>query len=342
MPAPTKVNNIIALLGKDELTYGGGGTLNAAVDTLPLHVDDPRQGIGMTRTPLFDGDLGPDPMSLAPSRGAPPSGFKGEISPSFRFGGPGVAFSASVFSTLHKYLKWCGYQATLTSTVSAEKWEYIPEVDPWNAWNRDTAFLRALRAGEQWDLTAAMGSLSVTGEGNTPWKFVAKMVAQSAEPVDAAFPAVSLPNYVYPLGSDTTISIGNYGTGRVHSFSFDDNHDLATDRDAMNAAGGYDGAVPGRRMPKVKINVEATAFVGAPFHTSSGLNPYRLHANATVIPVALQNGSEQYARVKLLMDYAQVISVVPSTKGAQPLWEIEVKPTPSAPGANDYLRWVTD
>jgi hypothetical protein len=125
MGAVAKFFHVMALLAKAESTYGTGVALSAATDAIKMFNKD-RKGAPLRYAYLYDGANGPTIGALGQRKRIAPSGLSLRGPLPFQFKGPGVAYSASVVSSLHTLLKAAGYTATLDSTAAAEKYTYAP------------------------------------------------------------------------------------------------------------------------------------------------------------------------------------------------------------------------
>lgn len=341
MPAPAKRVTILGLLAKPEVTYGTPITLAGASDGILLQYTDRNVGAPATIEYAYDGSLGPSVGSGAQMRRVSPSGraFKADLP--FRMKGAGVAYSASVTPPHHSLLKAAGFDAVGTFTAGTEKWVYTPTPEG-SAYTSLSCEMYG--RGEKWAASGVIGDLSMDFSDQQPpvWTFGARGIASL--PVDASVPAITYPalSLLPPLASGVTVTIGSFLTATVLSGSFAFGRGVDNARVPISGAASHLGFVPSGRNPIFKTTIEATAFVGTPFHTSSGLDPYSLREAATAIAFALQFGSVQYNKFKLETTAAQLIDVVPNNNGPVAGVELSWLLSASTAVANDDLTITFD
>ena len=313
MPVPAKLVTLLGLLGKEEATYGTAIALTTTSDGLLMQFSDRNVGAPATIEYAYDGDLGPSVASGAMTKRAAPAGRSFRASLPFRAKGAGAAYAAATVPNVHKILKACGFDAALTSTTSVEKWTYTctPEGTTYASLT-----LNAYARGELWAAAGVVGTLGIAFENQAPpiWTMDARGIASA--PTDAAVPTITYPSFatIPPLASSATVVMGSFTTNAVvlgGSFSFN----RGIDNPRVPITGTHLGFVPSGRGPRLTFTVEATAFVGSPFHTSAGLDPTLLREAATSIAVSVAFGSTQYNRYTIALAQAQLVNVTPANNG---------------------------
>lgn len=315
MAAPAKLLHVLGLLLKEEATYGVGVSLAAATDGVQLQYKDRTTGAPMTFDYAFDGDIGPSVSNLGQVANVAPSGLSITGDLPTRARPAGVAYSASVVPSIHRPLKASGFDATVTTTASAEKWVYTPTA-PGPVFTSLSGSLYS--RGELMPAIGLLCSLKIDFSDPSPpiWTFGTKGIV-SALPSDAAVPAITYPLQTIqpPLASSIALVLGNLNTNaEVLGGSFDLQREM-TPRVALSAAGAHLGFVPGDRKPIMKVSLAATALVGTPFTSSTAFDPYNLRDKATSIAASVQFGTTQYNRWKLAFPQCQVIDAVPGNNG---------------------------
>lgn len=334
----TKLELVRALLIKAEASYLAGGSVAAATDGI-LVVDE----IQPTLETLHDGARRMPPGMAGNMRRVPPAG----RNLTFAFGheakGPGVAYSASVFPSIHRALLGAGFDGAGTFGGGTEKWEYTPT----SGTGTPTSLLGELYAREEkYPFTGGylnLERLAFEDLGIPLWNFQARTVCGTI--ADSAVPAVTYPaltieppaavNIVFTLGSWTTTAV-------VRGGSLAMNRALGN-RANQNAASGNAGFSPGRRSPTLEILVEATDLVGSPFHTSAGLDPYLFYAAATEVSFQINIGSVQYNRWKIIPGKVQM-TAYPTLEGDEggQLWRLPFQCNPTTVNGNDDVMFRFD
>lgn len=341
MAQPAKLLHVIGLLAKEEATYGTAVSLTTTADGVQLQYTDRNTGAVMNYKYAFDGDLGPSVSALGQSPNVSPSGLSIEGPLPTRARPAGVAYSATVLPSIHRFLKASGFDATVTTTVGSEKWVYTPTP----ALNAFTSLTLGLYSrGELATVPGGIMNPSFDFSNPAPptWSFDTRAIG--VLPSDAAPPAITYPNITVqpPLSQGVSVVIGSFVTPVVLSGSFAMNRNIDNPRVAVSAAGAHQGFVPGDRKPTVKLVVEATALVGAPYHTSAGLDPYRLRDSANQFAFSIQFGSAQYFRWKLAMAQAQLVDAVLQGNGPTATVELTIQGNNSTPSSADDLSFTFD
>jgi len=338
MPAATKLINVLGALAKIETTYGTAVALATTSDGLLLSYPDRNVGAPLTIAYAFDGKIGVNPGNLSDLPLATPGGksFTGDLP--VRFKGAGAAYSASVKPALADVLlRISGFTAALVTTSGSETYTYTPQVVT-NAYESATMGLYA--RGELWPLKGVIANWAFTFDNPGPptHTFSISGIA-NGDVTDVTLPSITYPANTIdpPTANGITLVIGSFTTNAVcYSGSFNLNRQIEP-RVALTSGTGHEGFIPGGYSPELTLQVEATAFVGSPFHTSAGLDPIKLREAATKITVSVQFGSTQYNKWKLTLSNAQLSNVQPSANGRAACYDLTFKPSASTPIALDDL-----
>ncbi|RTL04204.1 MAG: hypothetical protein EKK62_16820 [Acidimicrobiia bacterium] len=342
MPAATKFVNVIGALAKLESTYGTAVALTSTSDGFRLQYPD-RNGIPIQIDYAFDGKTGVNPGNLSDIPLSAPGGKSFSWDAPIRFKGAGAAYSASVVPPdAHLALQISGFDAAVTTTTTVEKWTYTPQVVT-SAYKSATFGLYA--RGELWPVKGVVADWSFTFDNPGPptHSFAMRGIANS-DVTDVTLPSITYTGNSVdaPNANGITAVIGSFTTNAVvYSGSFRLNRTIEP-RVALTSGTGHEGFVPGGYSPELTIQVEDTAFVGSPYHTSAGLDPIKLREAATKITVSVQFGSTQYNRWKLTLSNAQLYTVQPASNGRVACWDLTFKPSSSTPIALDDLSIVFD
>lgn len=338
MAAAAKLINVLGALAKVQTTVGTAVALATTSDGLLLSYPDRNVGAPVTINYAFDGRVGVNPGNLSELPLSAPGGksFSGDLP--VRFKGSGAPYSASVKPALADVLlRISGFAPTVVTTSGSESYTYAP-IAATAAYEVATFGLYA--RGELWPLKDVVANWAFSFDNPAPptHTFSIQGVANGAV-TDVTLPAITYPNLSVdpPNANGITLVIGSYTTNAVcYSGSFALNRTLEP-RVALTSGTGHEGFVPGGYAPELTLQVEASAFVGSPYHTSAGLDPILLREAATKITVSVQFGSTQYNRWKLTLSNAQLFNVQPSANGRVACWDLTFKPSSSTPIAVDDL-----
>jgi len=344
MPVPAKVLHLLALLGKEETTYGTAIGLTASVDGIQMQFDQDDPAALVNLNYLADGDIGPSLSSLANQIRTAPTGLfaEGTIPALLRL--PAAAYSASVIPNLHRLFKFAGFDATVTTTTGSEKWAYTPSA----AGTTYTSLtLKGYERGELVQVAGALANLQISGKDGKPPKFMFPFKGIGAIPSDSAsLPAgLTYPNQtkVPVINQGISVTFGSFLTATVKSWDFDLGRKFDNARVNLTGSNVYAGVVPSGRKPILKLVLEATALVGSPYHTTAGFDPYNLRDSANQLaPVSIKVGSTQYNRFTVALAQAQVTNVTRQGEGPTATVELELSACESSPGANDDLSITCD
>lgn len=339
---PAKLLHVLALLAKEETTYGSAIALTTTADGVQLQYKDRHQGAPMTFKYAYDGALGPSVGALGQVKRVSPSGYsiEGDLPTQCRPGG--AAYSAVVVPSIHRLLKAAGFDATVNTTASSESWTYTPT-------QSTTTFtslsLGLYTRGELWAIAGGIMGCKFDFANPAPPIFTFPTRGIATLPTDVAAPIVTYPLQAVqpPLASSIALTLGNLTTNAVvMSGSFDLQRNVDNPRVAVSAAGAHLGYTPGDRSPIVKIMLEATALTGAPYTASAAFDPYNLRDKAPSFAFALKFGSTQYNRYTLNFPQAQVIDVVPNNNGPIATVELTIAGYNSTPTSADDVNVVFD
>jgi hypothetical protein len=342
MTALAKVIHIMGLLGKPEASYGAGATLAGATDGIQMQYPSRYQGAPIEFDYANDGDLGPSVSALGQIANVAPSGFFFKGSIPFYQRTAGIAYSASVFPSLHNIFKACGLDATVVTTPGTEQWTYAPTV----AGLTYTSLGAELYArGEKYVGAGVLGNLKFDAPTTKPPIWTMDAMGIATLPTDAAVPAITYPlQTILPLLSGTiALTIGGLSANaEIISHSFDMGRELFP-RVNQSGNGTHRGFVPGDRKPTVKVVLEATALVvGAPYTSSTAFDPYRLYDSGQIFSMIIQKGTTQYFREKLNFPQAQVVGYKLVNNNAIPQCELTIQPANSTASSNDDFNFVYD
>ena len=342
---PAKVLHLQALLGKEEATYGTALTLTASVDGLQMQFAADDTAVVFTPKYVSDGDVGPSISSLGTISRVSPTGlyYDGTIPALMRL--PASAYSATVLPGLHRLIKMAGFDAAVTTSAGTEKWVYTPTN---GAVQATSLTLQGYQRGETIILPGAIGNLQIAAKNGKPPIFSFPTSAIGAFPSDAAALPAGLvyPNQAVPPLTNTSVTMvfGSFSAnGVLKSWDFDFGRKYSNARMNFALANPHAGFIPSARVPVLKLVLEATALVGAPYHSSVGFDPYHLWDAATELGlVSIKVGGTQYNRYTVAFNQAQVTNIVPQGEGPTATVEITVTPHCSSPVANDDVTITCD
>lgn len=336
MPAVAKTINVLGLVGKLETTYGTAVSLATTSDGLLLTYADRNQGAPIQVEYAFDGHVGINPGNLSNQPLVAPAGksFRGELP--MRLKGAGAAYTTAVVPALaHVMLPICGFDTGTLSTSTS--WTYAM-ASPTAAYKSATMTMYA--RGESYLMKGVVGNWGFTfNDPSPPVHTFSVQGIQSSAIVDATLPSITYPHLTVdpPNANAVSVTIGSFTSNAVvYSGSFNLNRTIEP-RVALTSGTGHEGFIPGGYSPELTLTVEATAFVGSPYHTSAGLDPWLLREAATKITVAVTFGSTQFNRWVLTLSNAQLFRVTPTAVGRAACYELVFRPSASSPIAVDDL-----
>ena len=337
MAYAAKIHNVIGNLAKEEAVSGVAESLSTSADAIQPWFTD-RSGIPVSMSYLYEGRLGPAPGVEGMLRPVAPLGGAVQWEMPFFFKGGGAAYSSSVFPLLHRYWKASGHTAVLDATGGAEKWTYTPTA----VGTAPTTLTNELYTdGEKIPVIGVHGNWKFSGDTSSLLKHTFSLqgikgtIADSAPTVPGAF-TYSLLSVVPPSPMGSTLLIGSYLSAiGVKSVDWDSGRMLEA-RPGLDAADAHLGFTHRGREPKLTVVVEATAFVGTPFHTSAGLDPYELYEASNSFACSFQHAGAQYNRFKLVVNQATLVEPPAQERvGGVSCWRLVIGPYCSTPIAND-------
>jgi hypothetical protein len=167
--------------------------------------------------------------------------------------------------------------------------------------------------------------MAFTGMGPAVWTFDTIGILDD-QPDDAAKPSITYPaaTLAEPVSAGVVLTIGSWTAIQLKSGSFNDNRSIDNVSNDLTLAGGLLGFTPWGWTPELRTVVAATALVATPFHTSGGLDPFRLQAAGT--PVALEINFGAVAadgnHVRIKSTSAQLVDIIPANEGPVATWEL--------------------
>lgn len=341
MPYPAKTNRTQLLALKIETTYGTYSAPSLSTDVKLLAISDRFQGL-VKKGYLYDGVVGPSSGSTGYLPRIPKQGPFFDAEFPFRFRGAGAAYAAGVKSSIHDWLLLCGFSATGSFTASNEKWTFDPTPDGTAG---SSASYLYYKGGQVYQGAGCLGALAYETQGGAPplLRAVTKAI-QNADVTDSTPGAATytLNSVVEPGSFGNTMTIGSLLAANCRSVKFESGTAIDTARPNMNGATTHLGYVLGEWNPKVTFVIERTAFVNTPFHTSAGIDYYKLAEAATQIGLAHNWGSVQYNRAKVNYNNAQLADINETNDGPVATVELTWEPKGANPGAYDFMSVVTD
>lgn len=341
MPAPAKLSQILAVMGKEETTYGTAVALATTADGIQLQFDN-RDYPWATLDYAYDGDLGPSVGNLGTVLRAAKAGRSLKYEAPTRAKGAGAAYTASVLPSVHRLLKASGCDAALTTTSAAEKYVYSPSA-PGTTYTSLTMELYG--RGEKVPLIGVLSDINIEFPNGGPplWRFGLNGYL-SADISDVATPTITYPltSVQAPLANGVVLTLGSLSANAVlYSGSFALNREILP-RVALTGSGGHLGFVPRGRQPEAKVVLEATALVGTPFTSSTAFDAYKLEEAATSLAFSIRFGTVQYNKWLLSFPQAQVIAAAPTVVNGVACVELTVRAYTSTPVAADDMTITFD
>lgn len=328
-----KSPRILGLLGKLEGSYGAGATLSAATDGIQL-AETPKLTINYG----YDGSRPAPPGTMGSQRRAAPNGRTVSVPFKAEAKGAGAAYSSTVVPSLHVFLRLCGFDAVVTTTLNLEKWVYTPTPGPVGY---GSGAFSAYARGELYPLTAAYADWTLTGDSNG----VVYLTATVSALLGAISDQVTPPAITYPLAAvlpPTAVGAGLFSLGLftnavLQKWTLKGGRKI-TPRLNQNAAGGHAGFAIGNRTPTLDVTYETPTLATTPFHSASAVDPYNLYDAATELAWAIQIGSAQYNRHKWFGAKAQIMKAPDTAEnGDVVVTNLSLQLNPSAAGANDEI-----
>lgn len=337
MAAVAKFNQVTGTLIKEEAAYGTAETLADASDGATEYVGDGDLAPPTTVDYVYDGSLGRAPGTLAPQKRTTPNG-------RYRMGqfralpkGAGTAYTSSAVlppREVHRWLKAAGYDATF----STDRWLYTPTT---HGAGYTSLTHRQYAQGFQYDQAGVIADFGyeTQGLGVPIWTFDWRGLS-SALPTDLALPAITYAatTVIPPVSAAVVSNIGTFafGVSALRKVSFKRNRKIDTPRLNQILAGGHAGFVPGGASPTIEMEIERTALVGTPFHTTGGIDGEALMAAATSVAINLTYVGGTGNNWKHDFAQAQCTKVTPGADGPLALVTLTFAAHASTPAANDF------
>lgn len=341
MPFPAKTGNTHLLIAKPESTYGTFTAPSASTDVKELALSDRHTSL-VQKGHWYDGMVGPSPGNTGFLPRIPKLGAFLDGTFPMRFKGFGAAYSASNKPNVHDMLLFCGYAATGSFTGGSEKWTYDPSTD---VAVHSSGSYRYYHGGQIYEGAGLLGIMSYESQLGAPplFTFVTKAI-QNADVTDGAPPAATYTHLaVVPFSSaGATITLGSFLTAAVRKVRYESGRNLETMRPNLNGTSVLLGWVSTERNPRLTVTIERTTFVGSPFHTSSGIDYYKLAEAATQVTGLIQFGSVQYNRLKHNLLRMQLADVAEGNDGGVKTVDLTFEPKALDPVSYDWENFVAD
>lgn len=341
MGLPDKSQNIIGLMGKDEAGYGAGGSLVASTDALQLWLED-RTGIPITPDYLHDGKVGPAPGSLGNLLRSAARGRFATLDAATFFRGGGAAYSASLKSSLHRFIAWCGHDWVGSFLGGSEKWTATPTLD---TGTMASAVMEAYTRLEKYPMTGVVGNWRYEFSDRGFMKHTFELRGILGQVVDAAVPSLTYPTQTLavPDVAGLVVILGNLTGAVVKRGSFNMNRKLQ-ERTGANFSDLHGGFIQSGYDPMWELEIEQESFVGSPFTGASTIDPWRLFEAGTQFAFSVaQVAGGQYNRWTHAAVQAQIKAKpeVTSVNGV-PCIKLQIEPKVSTAIANDSYSFTTD
>lgn len=318
MPPVGVFNQVIGLLAKAEAVQGTPETLSNSLDGCLWYIGEGDPPPPKSVDYVFDGSLGRAPGVLAPQKRVQPNGAFREnqfLAIAKGIGGSGYT-SGTVYppQEIHRWLQAAGFDATF----STNKWIYTPTGA---GAGYTTLTVREFAQGNQYDSAGVIADLSIDAQGlgapvwTFDWRGLASLPAnQSLPTITYTAPAV-----IPPVASGVIANIGTFefAKGALRRLNVRMNRQITEPRPNQTLPGGHAGFVPGAMAPTIDVEMEATAFVGTPFHTVNGVDGEALKAAATSVDLSFQYGTTAGNKYTIGTAQAQCTNV--DTGGSGPL-----------------------
>jgi hypothetical protein len=333
-----KAITVIGFQAKLEGSYNGGGTTSSTTDGIQLaEFMDIQPGYAN------DGTRVAPPGTTGTQRRAQPTGrfFKGTAKVEPR---PfGAAYSASNVPSFHNLLRAAGFDAVVTVTGGAEKWDYTPTPGPTSYGSLVADYFAR---GEQYHGTGIYSDFNFGFQkaGDVPLFEFPMMGLLGAAITDAAVPAITYPNNANqdpPIASSIVFAFGLLTAPKIRKIAFKMQRKIQDRLDANGTSHG--GFGPEHRIPVMEVTLESLPLTTTPFLATAGMDPYALFESANENALSFQFGSAQYKRIKISCPKAQIMGEPKLDKEAQAaLWTLSLQLNPSALNANDEIKITTD
>lgn len=323
---PAKLMNLQALLAKVEATYGVAVAVAATADGQLLAISDRYPGLASLRY-SDNGDMGPSPGNLGGLRRVGSVGRSIVLPVTMRFKGGGTTYATTVTPNIDTFLQIGG----LTPTLAGGAYTYVPTVD---GITYKSATAEYYKRAEKWTARGMLGNIKLTVDGpKAPlWLFDTVAICDTTIS-DSSIAAPTYPNgsVQEPVAQGCTFTMGSFVTPELKSLEFDFGRSIDNPRWDLTQAQGLAGFTPGGYSPTLKVKIASTALVASPFHTSAGLDAYRLQEAANNFGAALIMTGGSYNGFNLSMPQVQVSDVQADNENGEATWTITMVPYNSTP-----------
>lgn len=333
------------LLAMETTSYGSGTpALSGTTDGFKVY-ETPDVEYAMQFTGAREGVTGTGGANLPPVL---PAARSAKASLQTYFKGAGVAYSASVRSSLDRALRGLGLQATFSGGVGSEIVTYVPI-------NLDQT------------LSSLVGEIYTRGQKNVlKGAFVSKFVMASsglavpkcsfdlqgiasAPPTDAAVPTITAfaPTVKNPKASNIGLTLATGGqtfTPVCRDFTITIEREITERVDQNDAAGNHPGFYLGDVKAMLEVVFEATPVVtGSPYASATAFDVYRQFENMREIDANLTIGATQYNKFNFQAATAHVQDFANEDReGPIATWGLTLQCDPSTEELLDLFAIVTD
>lgn len=250
------------------------------------------------------------------------------------FRGAGVAYSASVFPTIHTLMRLLGMSASVTTTPGSERWRYENISD---AFPSGVAELYA--AKEKYALKGLYAqSLEIAAPGPVVPRWTFGIRGIGTLPSDAAVPVITYPHITRrsPKASGIvfTLTSGAVFAGTIPEFTVRLARALEPLTKQTGTADEHGGFQPGVFSAEIDAVIRATPLhTSAPYLTTSLVSPYHLYDRGQAFELNLTVGTTQYNRWKVRGGTTQ-LSAAPTRRkvGEAMEWQVSMKVVPPTDG----------
>jgi len=279
----------------------------------------------------FDGARGVSNGSFGDIEPVAPNGRNVTLGVKCHGKGRGAAYTSAAVEVpdVHRLLRACGFDATVTTTGGSEKWDFTPTsvtATPGSV----TAW--AYTYGELLKINGLYGNVRIVGDstGIPVWDFALAGVAPISVPfTDLSQPVATYtaPTVIPPSAVGISLTLGSFTAATVRTWEFDLGRTFDQSRVNQNAASGHAGFQPGPRQPVFKCRIEGTTLQSTPYHAAGAIDPYQLVAQGTSgLAFSMTISLAQYNRWKLLFGQCKVIGVERVEDADAFCWDLTLKP----------------
>ena len=320
----TKLTTRWGVLADLEASYGAGATLTAGADG-HLVVEEPVPEMSF----IDEGERRLAAASVGRLLKTGPTGRQFVTPIVMELVGAAVAYSATQFPNIHKFLLASGFAGVNDTTVGVEKWTYTPESSGF-----DSLGVEIYLRGHKYILTSGYCDWVLAADGPVIPRSEFTLSAIGGVPTDLALPAITYPDPTTqpPKAVDMTFTLNAVATTVLRSFTLTLGREIAPRADDNSS--GHAGFSPGRRAPTLEVLIEAEAV--------ATFDPYTLQNDATAQVIAAYWGSTQYNRFKIDSSNAVLSAVSEDADGPTALWALTYELSVSQPTLEDDLTLIAD